>query len=281
MAKRKTKRRYPLWVVCGYVIFMMIFGIFYLPYRIIKELRKSSAGYKVKGATGYDYEKFIASYLKQKGFSRIKVTKKAGDYGVDVTAYKGRSKYAVQCKYYSDTVGVDSVQQVVGGMVHYGCSRAMVVTNSSFSEPAKCLARENNVILWDRIPIGKRVIPWRKIALWFSIVTMCVSIIAMLASDTTDGNMAAYIYTALISATLMLSFLIPELIEEIKIRRAERKIDQSMPEKQSNPTAADSWERLWKARHGLDKEPPEEVSDTWQNPINSKADTTELEFTTK
>ncbi len=96
---------------------------------------------------GKRYEKVVASYLKRKGFFAVKVTGESGDYGVDVLARKSIHKYAVQCKYYSKPVGVNAVQQVVGGMAYYGCDRAMVVTNSTFTRQAQSLASKNNVIL--------------------------------------------------------------------------------------------------------------------------------------
>lgn len=96
---------------------------------------------------GKKYENVVASYLRRKGFFAVKVTGESGDYGVDVLARKSIHKYAVQCKYYSKPVGVNAVQQVVGGMAYYGCDRAMVVTNSTFTRQAQSLASKNDVIL--------------------------------------------------------------------------------------------------------------------------------------
>ncbi len=96
---------------------------------------------------GKKYERKVASYLKRRGFYAVKVTGESGDYGVDVLARKGLHKYAVQCKYYSRPVGVHAVQQVVGGMAYYGCDRALVVTNNSFTRQAVSLAQKNNVEL--------------------------------------------------------------------------------------------------------------------------------------
>lgn len=97
--------------------------------------------------TGYDYEYLVADYLKAKGYSRVKVTQSSGDYGIDVLASKGNIRYAVQCKYYSNPVGIKAVQEAVAGMAHYGCNGAMVVTNSTFTEAAQTLAKENGVLL--------------------------------------------------------------------------------------------------------------------------------------
>lgn len=96
---------------------------------------------------GNKYEKRVASYLRDKGFKHVTITKTSGDYGVDIIANKHFHKYAVQCKYYSKPVGIAAVQQVVAGMAYYECDRAMVITNSSFTRQAIQLAEHNNVEL--------------------------------------------------------------------------------------------------------------------------------------
>lgn len=101
--------------------------------------------------TGYDYEYTVAAYLRHKGYSRVKVTQGSGDYGIDVLASKGNVKYAVQCKYYSNPVGVKAVQEAVAGVAYYGCNRAMVVTNNTFTPQAKKLAAANNVVLMENV----------------------------------------------------------------------------------------------------------------------------------
>lgn len=103
---------------------------------------------------GHDYEYTVAQYLRNHGYVGVKVTQASGDYGIDVTAYKGRNKYAVQCKYYSKPVGVGAVQEAVAGMAMYNCNKAMVVTNNTFTKAAQNLAEKNNVILLDGITGG-------------------------------------------------------------------------------------------------------------------------------
>ncbi|MBE6730019.1 MAG: restriction endonuclease [Ruminococcaceae bacterium] len=97
--------------------------------------------------TGIEYESRVADYLKCKGYWGVKVTQASGDYGIDITAHKNGKKYAVQCKYYSQPVGIAAVQEAVAGKVHYGCTEAMVVTNNTFTPAAETLAKENGVIL--------------------------------------------------------------------------------------------------------------------------------------
>lgn len=102
---------------------------------------------------GHAYEQAVARYLRSHGYWRVKLTgASGGDYGVDITARKGLfRKYAVQCKRYSNPVGVRAVQEVVGGMRVYNCNRAMVVTNNTYTRPARVLAEENGVELKEKI----------------------------------------------------------------------------------------------------------------------------------
>ena len=105
--------------------------------------------------TGIEYEKTVAKYLRNNGYTHVEVTKASGDYGVDVTAHKRGKKYAVQCKYYSGPVSLSSVQEAVAGKTMYNCDYAMVVTNSSFTASAKELAKANGVMLLENVVTEK------------------------------------------------------------------------------------------------------------------------------
>ena len=104
-----------------------------------------------KPMAGLEYEKFVADYLKRKGYWGVKVTRASGDFGIDVIAHKNGKKYAVQCKYYSAPVGVSAVQEAVAGKAHYGCNAAMVVTNNVFTKAAETLAADNGVKLLSEV----------------------------------------------------------------------------------------------------------------------------------
>lgn len=101
--------------------------------------------------TGHDYEYLVARYLRNNGYTGVKVTKGSGDYGVDVVAHKRGKKYAVQCKHYTGPVGLSAVQEAVAGKAMYKCDSAMVVTNSTFTNAARDLAKANNVVLIENV----------------------------------------------------------------------------------------------------------------------------------
>ena len=105
--------------------------------------------------TGIEYEEFVADYLSANGYFGVRKTPASKDYGVDLTAYKGCKKYAFQCKYYAQPVGVAAVQEVVAGMAYYKCTKAAVITNTTFTSSAQVLAVENGVLLLPNIVPGK------------------------------------------------------------------------------------------------------------------------------
>ena len=99
---------------------------------------------------GHDFEYYCADLLRYDGFSKITVTKGSNDQGVDIIAYKNGVKYAIQCKRYNNALGNKPVQEVNTGRVIYGCSQAIVLTNSYFTKGAIEAARATGVLLWDR-----------------------------------------------------------------------------------------------------------------------------------
>ena len=98
---------------------------------------------------GYGFERYVGHLLLKKGYKNITVTQKSGDFGVDITAEKDSIVYAIQCKYYTGPVGVNAVNEVKGGMAHYRAHVGVVITNSTFTNQAIQLARENKIVLWN------------------------------------------------------------------------------------------------------------------------------------
>lgn len=104
---------------------------------------------------GHKFEYKCAQMLRRKGFHHVEVTKKSGDQGVDIIAYKRFSKYAVQCKYYSYPVGNKAVQEVYAGGKYYDCDRCIVMTNGTFTKAAISAANKLDVKLWDNCSMLK------------------------------------------------------------------------------------------------------------------------------
>ena len=104
---------------------------------------------------GHKFEYKCAQMLRRKGFHHVEVTKRSGDQGVDIIAYKHFSKYAVQCKYYSYPVGNKAVQEVYAGGKYYDCDHCIVMTNGTFTKAAISAANKLEVKLWDNCSMLK------------------------------------------------------------------------------------------------------------------------------
>ncbi len=111
---------------------------------------------------GYEFEEFCKELLIADDFTNVEVTSYSGDFGADIIAYKNDIKYAIQCKKYSQTVGVKAIQEVMGSKSIYSCHVAAVLTNSTFTNQARKLASKNNVILWDREKLKELVNQYKK-----------------------------------------------------------------------------------------------------------------------
>lgn len=134
---------------------------------------------------GCDYERYVADLLRRQGFRDIQLTAKTGDYGVDLLATHGRHRYAVQCKYYTGSVGGFAVQEAVAGMAYYGCERALVVTNSVLTKNAHALAKANGVDVLEHIDpnqltLFERMEPWQLVLLAVELVVFGLGIFRML-----------------------------------------------------------------------------------------------------
>ena len=106
---------------------------------------------------GYEFESFVANLYKTLGYNILDVTSKSGDQGADVIIEKDNIKYAIQVKYYTNPVGNKAIQEIVAAKSFYKTDKAMVVTNSTFTQQAITLAKANDVILIDGNELEKLI----------------------------------------------------------------------------------------------------------------------------
>lgn len=168
--------------------------------------------------TGLEYERLVAKYLRRHSYFGVSVTRGSGDFGVDVIAHKGSHKYAVQCKYYTSAVSLDAVQEAVAGMAYYNCDRAMVVTNSTYTNAAKELAKHNNVELLENITSAGPSPLLAKIAVIFipllfvlaAFAGMCAAAGETIIKQIQAGNygMAAYNIFSLLGIALIIGAVV-------------------------------------------------------------------------
>jgi len=104
----------------------------------------------IDNMTGLEFERYVAKLLKIRGYNNIRLTEEY-DYGIDIIAIKDGATWGIQVKRYSGLVKANAVRQVVTALKKYNCDRAMVISNSTYSEVAKDLARSNECVLIDRI----------------------------------------------------------------------------------------------------------------------------------
>ncbi|MEW5941124.1 MAG: restriction endonuclease [Chloroflexota bacterium] len=124
-----------------------------------KEVEKKYRGMQIANIdsmTGIEFEQYLKRVLTNQGYS-VSVTNVSGDLGVDLVAFGNGDRIAIQAKRYSNKVSRRAISDAVAGMNHYGCNKAMVITNSYFSPGAITLAKSTGCILVDRGTLAKWV----------------------------------------------------------------------------------------------------------------------------
>lgn len=114
--------------------------------QMFSNISKEVEDEEVEIETGVDYENYIERILQEDSFI-VNRTPATGDQGVDLIATKNGKRIAIQCKFYSKSVGNKAVQEVVAGKDFYECDYACVVSNNSYTPAAKKLASVSNVLL--------------------------------------------------------------------------------------------------------------------------------------
>lgn len=148
-----TYRTFVLYVsifIAAYIMLRMILRL----YRTIRNVIVNRRMIYVDDMDSIDFETYIADVLKNHGYTNIRLTEKY-DYGVDIIATKNGIRWGIQVKRYSGLVKADAVRQVVTGLRVYDCDRAMVITNSIFSNFAVRLANTNECVLIDRSALAR------------------------------------------------------------------------------------------------------------------------------
>lgn len=124
-----------------------------------EERLKRSGIDEIDKMDGRDFEKWLELFFARKGY-KVTRTPYQGDWGADLILQDPdqASKIAVQAKRWKGMVGVEAVQQIAAARSHYGCHKAMVVTNAFFTDAARKLAQSNHVELWDRDRLVREIL---------------------------------------------------------------------------------------------------------------------------
>lgn len=105
---------------------------------------------KIDSLDGRGLEDFLYYYLTSLGF-KVKKTKHSHDYGADLIVEFQKKIIVIQCKlYYNHSVGNSAIQEIATAKNYYNALRAIVITNSYFTNSAITLSKASDVTLIDR-----------------------------------------------------------------------------------------------------------------------------------
>jgi restriction system protein len=110
--------------------------------------------YDIDIMSGQQFELRLVEAFQHAGY-RVQHVGGVGDFGTDLLLEQKGIRTVVQAKRRSSSVGQPAVREAAAARAHYGAQRAMVVTNSVFTESARMLAASNQVDLWDRFLLGQ------------------------------------------------------------------------------------------------------------------------------
>ena len=99
-------------------------------------------------SSGAEFEQYLNYIFTRLGYES-RMTKATGDQGADLILKKNGIVYVVQAKFYDRPVGNKAVQEAVAALPYYEGNRSVVVTNSTYTNSARNLAKKNHVLLVD------------------------------------------------------------------------------------------------------------------------------------
>lgn len=103
--------------------------------------------------SGSAFEDLLARLYGAMGYS-VQKTGQTGDAGCDLVVNMNNERVVIQAKRYSGSVGIAAVQEANTAKPIYNCTRAMVITTSTFTKEAYEAARANNVKLVEGQELG-------------------------------------------------------------------------------------------------------------------------------
>ena len=137
---------------------LLIVFVFFIIRTFVKRLRikKVFTMSDIDNMGGVKFEYYLADILRKLGYKDVRVTEKY-DLGIDIIAIKDGVTWGIQAKRYNSMVKASAVRAAYTALSHYGCERAIVVTNNYYSNPAKTLAASTSTILIDRDELARWV----------------------------------------------------------------------------------------------------------------------------
>lgn len=115
--------------------------------------------------SGADFERLLALYFRDNGYTVHEVGVGGKDGGVDLVIIDRRGeKTAVQAKCYANhnLVGVPVVRELVGAKRNHDCILSLLVTTSDLTDPAKKEAEQFKVDYWHGGVVTQKLKSWGK-----------------------------------------------------------------------------------------------------------------------
>lgn len=115
--------------------------------------------------TGAEFERLLALYFRDQGYTVKDVGVGGSDGGVDLVIIDRRGeKTAVQAKCYADhnMVPVTTVRELVAAKRNHDCILSLLVTTSDLTPPAKKEAEQFKVDYWDGGLVEHKLRAWGK-----------------------------------------------------------------------------------------------------------------------
>jgi len=153
------------WLGIGLTVSFTLFAVIFLAmaWRSFSEKHRRFKAIRIANIdsmSGLQFERYLEMLLTRRGLI-VTLTPGSGDLGVDLIASDGVSRFAIQAKRQNGAVSRRAISDAVAGMRHYGCTAAMVITNSYFTTGAKTLASSTECILVDRDLLSQWIVEAR------------------------------------------------------------------------------------------------------------------------
>ncbi|HWI53944.1 MAG TPA: restriction endonuclease [Symbiobacteriaceae bacterium] len=143
---------WPLWLLLVAVLLITSIPEFYRRWRL------SQAGMdQVDRMGGIEFEEYLETLFRKLGYKVVR-TPASGDQGADLILTGNGERIAVQAKRWNKRIGNKAVQEITAARLHYGCDRAMVVSNQEFTPAARELAASTQTELWGRQRLADQII---------------------------------------------------------------------------------------------------------------------------
>jgi len=101
---------------------------------------------KFSSISGSNFENLLYRLFRAMGYF-VQKTGQTGDQGGDLIANLNGQRIVIQAKCYAEAVSNKAIQEAVAAQKFYNANKAMVVTNSNFTNGAIELAKVNDVEL--------------------------------------------------------------------------------------------------------------------------------------